>query len=799
MFSNYLKIAVRSLRKNPAYASINITGLAVGLACFMLILLYVTDERLYDGFNENVDRIVRVTSHYSDDTGTRSFARSNPAVGPTLVQEIAEVEQTVRFQRYSAPLQFGNRVFQESELFFAEASIFDIFTFPLVSGNPQTALVTPNTAVLTESAATRFFGDDDPMGNVFVMSDTLEFTVTGIAHDVPQQSHLRFEILLSFSTYQNLRAAQGTDLDNLWTSGTFYTYALLSQPDAIPVVESQLAALLERNVGSQESAGVQYSLGLQPLSDIHLRSNLRQELGPNGSLTYIYVFSVIAVFILLISCINFMNLATARSTQRAREIGVRKALGAERKQLIGQFLSEAILLSFIALGLAGLLVILALPWFSDFAGKSFSFVWARDWSYIPAALSLAIAVGILAGSYPAFLLSAYRPALVLKGTLRGGQQRLAGVLRRGLVVLQFTLSIGIIAGTVIALQQVHHMRSQNLGFEQNQIAVIPFYWEQLVQERYETLKDELLRQPLVNQVTASGDVPGRMFTSMSYWIEGMPETERGGINALIVDPDFAETYGLELVAGRDFSLEQASDLGESFLLNEAAVTEMGMTPEEVVGKRFHMNTDGPVVGVVKDFHFEGLQKSVEPLVMTVWPSWFGYVSIQLNAANLTAALAQVEQTWNTMVPNRPFEFFFLDDDFDRLYQAEDRFGRVFLVFGVLAIFISCLGLFGLAAFTAEQRRKEIGVRKALGASVSNIVLLLNRDSTILVVLATALAAPFTFFAMNRWLEAFAYRIDISWATFILVGLLALGVMWLTVAFQSVKAALTDPVKALRSE
>ncbi len=614
-----------------------------------------------------------------------------------------------------------------------------------------------------------------------------------------RQAHLRFEILLSFSTYQNLRAAQGSDLDNLWTSGTFYTYALLSGPDAIPAVEAQLPSLLERHVGSQSEEGGVYSLGLQPLSDIHLLSDLRQELGPNGSITYVYVFSAIAVFILLISCINFMNLGTARSAQRAREVGVRKALGAERRQLVRQFLGESILQSVVALGLAGVLMAVALPWFGDLAGKSFSFDWGRDWSYIPAALSLAIAVGILAGSYPAFLLSAFRPALVLKGTLQSGRQKLATVLRRGLVVLQFTLSIGIIAGTVIALQQVHFMRSQNLGFEKEQIAVIPFYWEQLVQERYETLKEELLQHSSVQNVTASGDVPGRMFTSMSYWIEGMPESENGGIDALIVDPDFAETYGLELVSGRDFSLEQASDLGESFLLNEAAVAEMGMTPDEVIGKRFQMNTDGPVVGVVKDFHFEGLQKSLEPLVMTVWPSWFGYISVRLNTTNLTETLAQVEQTWKTIIPSRPFEFFFLDDDFDRLYQAEAQFGQVFLVFGVLAIFISCLGLFGLAAFTAEQRRKEIGVRKALGASVSNIVLLLNRDSTILVVLSTALAAPFAFVAMNRWLDSFAYRIDISWTTFILVGLLALGVMWLTVAFQSVKTALTDPVKALRAE
>ena len=799
MLTNYLKIAFRTLRKHPAYAVINVAGLAVGMACFMLIMLYVQDERRYDHFHEKADRIVRITSEYTDETGRRSFARSYPAIGPTLVRDVAEVERTVRFQRFQGALRYEDRLFNEDYMFFAEASVFDVFTFPLLQGDPATALTEPNTAVLTESAARRYFGQDDPLGKTIVLSDTLAFTVTGMAQDVPLASHLRFEILLSFETLRNIAAARGRHLDEIWTSGTFYTYALLATPGAVAAVEAQLPAYVERYIGDQAGTGAVFSLALQPITDIHLRSDLRQELGPNGNLTYVYVFSAIAVFILLISCINFMNLSTARSVQRAREVGVRKALGAQRGQLVRQFLSEAMLLGFVALVLAGVLAALVLPWFNDFTGKALSFDPARHWAYVPAALGLAALVGMLAGSYPAFLLSAFRPVHVLKGTMRVGRQRLATVLRRSLVVFQFALSIGIIAGTVVAWQQLDYMRSRHLGFDQEQILVLPFNWEQVVVERFETLKAALLQDASVRQVTASGDVPGRMFTSMSYWIEGMPEGERGGINALIVDPDFAETYGLEMVAGRDFSPDLAANLGETFILNEAAVREMGLTPEEAVGKPFRMNTTGPVIGVVKDFHFEGLQKSLEPLVMTVWPSWFGYVSLRLDTGTLPQTLAHVERVWQSVVPTLPFEYLFLDDDFARQYRAEAQFGQVFMVFGVLAIFISCLGLFGLAAFTAERRTKEIGVRKVLGASASNIVLLLNRDVTVLVVLAAVLAAPIAYFAMHRWLDAFAYRIDISWGIFLLAGLVALAVTWLTVAYQSIRAALADPVEALRYE
>jgi len=798
MLKNYMKVALRNLRRDPTYSYINVIGLAVGLACFVLIALYIQNELQYDRFHAGADRIFRVTSHYTDVNGTRSFARSNPAIGPTLKNDLTEVSNTVRLQRFKGTMRYQEKMFNETYMFFAESSVFDIFTFPLLRGNPVTALREPNTAVLTQATAQKYFGsEDDPMGKILVLSDTLAFTVTGITKNLPAQSHLQFDILLSFETWKNIQANRGRDLDNLWTSGTYYTYALLSTPDAMDRVQTQLPAYLERYLGDQSKDDTIYSIAMQPLKNIHLKSDLRQELGPNGSLTYVYIFAAVAVVILLISCINFINLSTARSAKRAREVGVRKVIGAVRAQLVKQFLGEAILLSGIAFVSAWAMVQLLLPWFNEFSGQSLTLDLVRHWWSLPAAIGLVMLVGLLAGSYPAFILSSYQPAKVLKGTLSLGRQHLTLSLRQGLVVFQFTLSILIAASTVIALQQIGHMRGHSLGFDQEQILVMPFYWDKAVLDRYETLKSELLRHKAIQQVTASGDVPGRMFTSMSYWVEGMPLDQSHGINALIVDPDFAETYGLSIVAGRDFSPDLAANLGETFILNEAAVAEMGLTPEEVIGKQFRMNTTGPVIGVITDFHFEGLQNELEPLVMTVWPSWFGYISLRLDTANLSETVEHVSKTWQSVVPSRPIEYFFLDDDFNRQYQAEVRFGQVFTVFAALAIFISCLGLFGLAAFTAQQRTKEIGVRKVAGASVSSIVLLLCRSFIRLIVLAILLASPLTYFGMNRWLQSFAYRVDIHWSVFLLTGAAALLVMWLAIGFQSLKAAMANPVKALR--
>lgn len=799
MLINYLKTALRNLRLKLTYSVINVVGLAIGLTCFLLIMFYIHNEFQYDQFHSQADRIFRITSHYQDENSTRSFARSNPAIAPTVVNEFAEVEQTVRFQRYKGAIRIQDRSFNEDKMFFAENSIFDIFSFPLTKGNPKTALRDANTTVLTESAVQRYFGQDDPMGKTIVMADTLYFTVTGVAANPPIQSHLQFEILLSFKTYQNIQAGRGRILDELWTSGTFYTYALLSSLESEKRVESQFPAFLERYIGDQSNSGTKYSIALQPLTDIHLHSDLRQELAPNGSLMYIYIFSAVAIFILIISCINFINLETARSMRRAREVGIRKVVGASKSQLVYQFLSETIILSLLALVIAWLLIVIAMPWFNNLSGSALKLDFGTHLWYLPASIILTIVIGIFAGVYPAFLLSAYQPTKVLKGTFSVGRQNFTQAMRKGLVVFQFALSILITSSTIIAFQQVEHLRNRNLGFDQEQLLVLPFNWDQAVQKKYDTFKAELNRLEAVSNVTASGDVPGRMFTSMSYWFEGLPIEESRGINALITDPDFAETYNLKIVAGRDFSTDIAANLGETFVLNMTAVTEMGFNPEEIIGKRFRMNTEGVVIGVVNDFHFEGLQNELEPLVMTVWPSWFGYITIKLNTSNLSETISNISSTWETMIPNRPFEYFFLNDDFNRQYQSEERFGEVFMVFSLLAIFISCLGLFGLAAYTAQQRTKEIGVRKIVGATSTSIVLLLSKSFTKLLLIATVLAAPVGFIGMNHWLLSFAYRIDIHWSVFLYTAIGAILIMWLTISFQSVRAAMANPAHLLRYE
>ncbi|MCH8959901.1 MAG: ABC transporter permease, partial [Bacteroidetes bacterium] len=756
MIKNYLKISLRNLQKHKGYAFINIFGLAIGLACCLLIVLFVRDELSYDRFHEKADRTYRIVRQERD---LAPSVTPSALLGPALMETYPEVEHATRLIRsWFAPLVSRDEDgFYEDRIFFTDAEFFNVFDFRLVRGDPDTVLSEPFSILLTETMARKYFGDEDPLGQTLTLNASHVFTVTGLLENPPRTTHFTFDFLASIESLPEVTGR--ANMLETWGLGSFPTYVVLP--------EGYDPAALDEKLAGFAPPQFQVRYFLQPLTEIHLASAYRGEIEPNSDVRYVWMLSGIALIILLLACINYTNLATARFTRRAREVGIRKVVGAHRRQLIAQFLGESVLLSMMAL-----LVALALPWFNDFAGKALSLDFVRHWWYVPAAFGLAVVVGVLAGSYPAFLLSAFRPAQVLKGTLRVGRWRLTLALRRSLVVFQFALSIGIIAGTVVALQQIHYMRSQSLGFDQEQILVLPFNWEQAVQDRYETLKTELLQHTAVRHVTASGDVPGRMFTSMAYWIEGMPEGEWSGINALIVDPDFAETYGLDVVAGRDFSPDLAANLGETFILNEAAVAEMGLTPDEVIGKPFRMNSTGPVVGVMKDFHFEGLQKSLEPLVMTVWPSWFGYVSLRLDAADLPETLAYVERTWQSLMPTIPFEYFFLNDDFKRQYRAEERFGQVFVVFAVLAIFISCLGLFGLAAFTAEQRTKEIGVRKVLGASAPDIVLLLNRDVTRLVALAAVLATPVVYLAMQRWLETFAYRIDLSWGLFLLACLAA---------------------------
>ncbi len=799
MLKNYLIVALRTLRRQKGYAFINIAGLAAGLACCLLILLFVQHELSYDRFHERADRIYRVVEDLSTPGNTGEITTIPAAFASAATADFSEIEQAVRlFSPPQTPVAYGDRLFQEPDFFFADPAMFEVFSFPLLQGDPQTVLEAPFSLVLTERTARKYFGEADPVGKILTVSDTLDFRVTGVVQDVPSESHLHFDLVASMTSWE----AMAPSIANQWAPHMYYTYLLLAPETSAPALESKFPGLVERNI--QLSEGWSFDFLLQPLTSIHFHSHRSGELEANGRLEHVYLFTVIALFILLIACINFMNLATARSARRTREIGMRKVLGAHRRQLVGQFLGEAFLMSLASTALAVVVVILTLPVFNALAGKDLALDMLGHWPFLVALLTLALFVGVLAGSYPAFFLSAFRPLAVLKGlTTHTGKQQAASTLRKALVVFQFAVTVFLISGTAVVFNQLHFMRTRHLGFAPEQILVVSSLNGRQAQLA-ERFKQEALDYVSVRHVTRSNSLPGRGMIGLSFQAEAMPEDDWRLTNILFVDPDFVETYEMEIVAGRDFSPDFATDTTGSFILNEATVKELGWTPEEAIGKTAALRRSrGRIVGVVRDFNYVSLQETVEPLVLVPTVTPFGstpvYLSLRLRTDDLPGTLAQLEDTWRTLIPHRPFTYFFLDDDFDQQYRAEDRLARIFGVFAGLAILIACLGLFGLAAFTAEQRSKEIGVRKVLGASVPGLVGLFARDFLKLVALAFVAAVPVTYLIMQRWLDDFAYRVTLSWEVFLLAGLIALSIAALTVSYQAFKAALANPIDSLRYE
>ena len=799
MLKNYLKIAFRTVKSQKGYAFINVAGLAAGLACCLLIALFIRHELSYDRFHDNADRIYRVVEDLTTPGNTSAIATIPAAFAPAALADFSEIEKAVRlFSPSQTPVAYGDQLFQEPNFFYADSSMFEVFSFPLLQGNPETVLDAPFSIVLTETTARKYFGETDPVGKILTINDSLDFRVTGVAADVPAESHFHFDLAASMTSWETMTP----DIANQWAPHMYYTYLLLAPETSAAALESKFPDLVTRNIQLRE--GWSFNFLLQPLSSIHFHSHRSGELEANGRLEHVYLFTAIALFILLIACINFMNLATARSARRTREVGLRKVLGAHRRQLVGQFLSEALLMSLASTALAVVLVILALPAFNALAGRELTLNVLAHWPFLIALLVFALVVGVLAGSYPAFFLSAFRPLAVLQGlTTRTGKERAASLLRKGLVVFQFGISVFLIAGTMVVFNQLHFMRAQQLGFSPEQIVVVSsLNGRQMAPS--ETFKKEALGLASVRHITRSNSLPGRAMVGLSFQAQSMPEDDWRLTNILFVDPDFVETYEMEIVAGRDFSPDFASDPTGSFLLNEAMVEVLGWTPEEAIGKTAALRRGGGrIVGVVKDFNYVSLQEAVEPLVIVPTVTPFGstplYVSLRLSTDDLPGTLAQLEETWSALISHRPFTYFFLDDDFDQQYRAEDRLARIFGVFAGLAIVIACLGLFGLAAFTAEQRTKEIGVRKVLGASVPGLVGLFARDFLKLVALAFAAAAPVSYLVMQRWLADFAYHIDLSWDIFLLAGLTAFVIAALTVSYQSIKAALAAPVDSLRHE
>ncbi|MBC8153053.1 MAG: ABC transporter permease [Bacteroidetes bacterium] len=813
MLRNYLKIAWRNLRKQRGLSFINISGLAVGLACCLLITLYVLDELSYDRYNTKADRIYRIHTDVKFGGNDRQSAVSADPVGPTLKQDYPQVEQFVRLHQRGtwlvkraggAGLPATNSL-REENITFADSTLFDVFTLPLIAGDSKTALTSPNTVVISESAAKRHFGKQDPMGQTLTFNNDQNFKVTGVIRDMPVNSHFRSDF---FPTMLSDGYQWGQ-----WLSSNHHTYIVLREGTDHRQFEKNFDAVIEKYVGPQamqfigitmaqfRQAGNRFKFSLMPLTDIHLYSKQIHELAPNGDIQYVYVFSVVALFILLIAGINFMNLATARSANRAKEVGVRKVLGSERQQLIGQFMTESVLMTVLAMVLALVIVAVSIPFFNGLTAKELSIQHLFSPYWLLVLVLLPIAVGLLAGSYPAFFLSSFKPISVLKGRINVSFKG-AG-LRSGLVVFQFMMSVVLIVGTIIVYRQVTYIQNKNLGFRRDQVLTVNDVYA--IGKQAETFKQEVLRLPGVVSGSISGYLPTPSNRNNSgFFPEGeIDQTKAVNMQYWGVDHDYIKTFGMQLTQGRDFSRSFGSD-SSGIILNEAAAKLWG--DKNIIGKRIMEFADPKaknnkvytVIGVVKNFHFESLRQNIGALAMVLAAN-SGAASFRLSTTNLPTVVSQIETKWNQVAPGQPFSYAFLEDSFDAMYRAEQRIGTIALTFTALAILIACLGLFGLSAFMAEQRTKEIGVRKVLGASVSSIVALLSKDFLKLVLIAIVIASPLAWYAMNRWLQDFAYKITIEWWMFAGAGVLAVGIALLTVSFQSVKAALMNPVQSLRSE
>lgn len=801
MISNYFKIAWRSLSRSKMYSLINIVGLTVGIACCILIVLYVKDELSYDKYHKNYQEIYRVLHAYREKSDHPLPAPApgeyqvwgNAPVAPALQADFPEIRETTRFTSpVTLLLQYKEKRFQENNLVFADSTMFDLFSWKMRYGNPQTALTAPFSIVLTESMARKYFGNSNPVGQVFKADDNNTLTVTGVMEDVPSNSHFTFTGLLSMSTFYRTRP----EIFNEWGYVDFYTYFLLNKNADINALLARVPAFVKRH-----NPDFNYALTFEPLKDAYLHSVAMRQPGATGSLSNVYIFSLVAAFILFIAGINFINLTTARSMERAREIGVRKAVGAQQRSLILQYLVEAVLISMLATVLAFALAFILLPMVRNMSGKPLPYADLLSWKMMMVLILTPFLVGIPAGIYPALVLSRFKPALVLKGKFHSSDKGIQ--LRKGLVVFQFSLSIALIACTAIVFSQLDHLRTRDLGFRQDQMLVIDYGGDAAVNKNIEAVKATLASNPAVLAITASRAVPGEFFPNAHTVIASRSgEMVAFGPGLYEIDVDFLPAYEMKMAAGRAYSRDFPADLEQSMVINEAAAKQWGYAdPKEIIGKNFEQwGRKGTVIGVVKDFNYQSLHKKVEPLALRMAPSeMLSRLSVRIKTAQLRKTISELERTWNALEPQRPFKYSFLDQAFNEQYQKDVRFGEIFAAFGALTIFIACLGLFGLATFSTEKRLKEIGIRKVLGASITSIVGLLSGDFIRLVLIAILIATPLGWWSMHRWLNGFAYRVDIHWWTFGIAGLAAVLIALLTVGFLALRAARMNPVTSLKAE
>jgi putative ABC transport system permease protein len=808
MFRNYLKTAWRNLLKSKVFSLINILGLAIGLCCFLLISMYVVDELGYDKFHEKGNRIVRIHSDLRFGGTDLNLPVTPDIMGFTLKKDYPQVEEYTRIYASggSKLVKKGNDFLTEDDVAHADSTFFKVFTYPVVAGDVNTALNEPNTVVITESAARKYFGSTDAIGKTIETNDNTStlYKVTAVIRDMPRNGHFRYDMLFSMD---NVNYGW-----NNYLSHNFYTYLLLKPGVDYKALQKKFPEYIDRYVIPQasqfmqiksmaefEKSGNKLVYSFIPMLDIHLYSQRQFEMRANGNIQFVYIFSAIALGILLIACINFMNLATARSANRAREVGIRKVLGTQRRQLIAQFLSESTMMTLIGMVLALGLAAAVLPLFNNVANKSLSMKDILNWRLLPILVALPFVVGLVAGSYPAFFLSAFQPIQVLKGKLRLGAK--SGIMRSVLVVGQFALSIFLIIGTIVMLRQMNYIQTTNLGFKKDQVLVINGAYA--LGDKSEAFKNEVLNIPGVVSGTLSGFLPvsNSSRNDNTYSTEPVMTSNNGfNMQSWRIDHDYFKTMGMEIIKGRAFSREFGSD-STAVIINEATAKIMGY--EDPVGKKLYSIPDGQVlswnvIGVVKNFNFESLRQDIGPLCFFLRRST-GLASFKVEAAKIPGILKQVESKWKDMAPGMPFSHRFLDDSFDEMYRDEQRVSTLALTFAILAVIVACLGLFGLASFIAEQRTKEIGIRKVLGLSGRGIVRLLSKDFLKLVLIAFVVACPIAWFVMNIWLQDFAYRVNIAWWVFALAGLLALFIAMLTVSFQAVKSALANPIQSLRTE
>ena len=792
MLKNYLKISLRNLWKHRAFSLINVSGLAVGMACCVLIVLFVQHELRYDLQHERADALYRITMNLKVPGAEFDLGSTMAPLGQALVADLPEVTRAARVSRDSEYLMaLGEKRFFEEAFYFVDSTFLELFTFPLLQGDPQTALDAPFTVLVSEEMAQKYFGDEDPLGQVLRLDNAYDLTVTGVLAPIPSTSHLQFDFLASFSS---LAQMQRLNLED-WTSiSAVHTYILVPGTHDEGTLEAKIDALHAEY--APEDAAEAVTVSLQPLKAIHLEQGFANNNAYVGSRTNLYVFASIAFLILLIASINFINLSTARSAKRAREVGMRKVLGAQRGQLIRQFLGESVLLSVLALLLAVALVEVLLPVFNYLIDQELTANYITNGLLLLTLVGITGFVGVVAGIYPAFVLSSFRTVEVMKGPAKRG---IAGViLRKGLVVLQFAIAIMLIIGSVVMTAQMSYFAEKDLGFNHEQIVVLELQ-DPALQQDFETIKQAMLQHPGVLSGAAASSMPGsNTYSLRTYLPEGAEDDEELGIGTVLIDHDAVETWGLKLLEGRGFSRSFVTDTAEALLLNEEAVALLGW--EEPVGKRLRVgDVERQVIGVVGDFHFSSLQTEIRPMVFGMSSDVYQYLALRVSPQDMTATLAFIEEQWQAFAPAYPFEYTFVDEDYASNYTNTQRLSETLQAFAMLAILVACLGLFGLVSYTTEQRTKEIGVRKVLGATVPSIWMLLSKEFLKLVALAFVAGAPLAYFAMSSWLEEFAYRVTISWPIFVLAGLAALGIALATVSYQSVKAALGNPVDSLRYE